>query len=464
MIPQIVSVCVFQRSKVKSRFIIQFPNEWFNYTIKDITLQSIRIGKLSLSTIARYHQGIRAFFDFIEESYIQLGTFKDITSRIAEEYMFWLLFNVKAPSTRAVKVASLKHHLKFGVIMDLDGFPDTRVFDGTENRMLQTEDVLKSKVIDDRVMEQINKALETMSSEPMSLDETISWGLISLTKATGMRIHEALANKTEHISKDLTGKPILEVINKKTKTDRYIPISEEVVKVIHRVDKATKPIQEELGTNLIFVRKLKRPSKQNPLGIEKYGQNTARLHLEKFLNRFNIKEVTFHQFRHTIGTDLINNGMTLPEVMEYLGHDSAHFTRLYAQIRNDRFNKEYRDLGFIGVIQDNVGNIVDSEDKIISYDQRLMAQLPDGVCARPIKENVIDCKKPNACLFCPKFITTPEFLEFHKDHLSRIRADKERYMQETLIGTDYLLYETEKILGEIISQLEDILVSKEVLN
>lgn len=422
------------------------------------------MGKLSLGTITRYHQGIRSFFDFIDESQILLEKFADITPEIAEEYLFWLLFNFKAPSTRAAKVASLKHHLRFGVIMGMDGFPDTRVFDGTENRMLQTEDVLKSKVIDDRVMDLINSALGKMASKPMSLDETICWGLISLIKETGMRIHEALATKTEHISKDLTGKPILEVISKKTKTDRYIPISEEVVNVIHRVDKATIEIQEKLGTNLIFVRKLKRPSKQNLSGIEKYSQNTARVHLDKFLNRFNIKEVTFHQFRHTIGTDLINNGMTLPEVMEYLGHDSAHSTRLYAQIRNDRFNKEYRDLGFIGVIQDDVGNIIDSEDKIISYDQRLMAQLPDGVCARPIKENVIDCKKPNACLFCPKFITTPEFLNFHKDHLSRIRADKERYMQETLIGTDYLLYETEKALEEIISQLEDILVSKEVCN
>ena len=213
--------------------------------------------------------------------------------------------------------------------MGLDGFPDTRVFDGTENRMLQTEDVLKSKVIDDRVMNQINNALETMASKPMSLDETISLGLISLTKATGMRIHEALATKTEHISKDLTGKPILEVISKKTLTDRYIPISEEEVNVIHRVDKATKPIQKELGTNLIFVRKLKRPSKQNPSGIEKYSQYTARDHLARFLSRFRIDEdITFHQFRHTIGTDLINNGMTLPDVMEYLGHDSAHSTRL----------------------------------------------------------------------------------------------------------------------------------------
>lgn len=445
-----------------------FPNEWFKRTIKDITLQSFKIGRLSVATLARYHQGIRSFFEFILELDIPLDTFADLTPEIAEEYLYWLLFKVKSPSTRAVRVASLKYHLKFGVLMDWDGFPSTQVFDGTEGRVLQNEDTLKSRVIDDRVMEQIEVALEEMATDEMSIDDTLTWGLIKITKATGMRLHEALAVKTEHISKDLTGKPILEVINEKTLTDRYIPISNEVVDTIHRVDAATKPIQQALGINLIFVRELVGKSAKNLSGIEIYSQYTARAHLSKFLSRFNIvipetnelESITFHQFRHTIGTDLINNGMTLLEVMEYLGHDSSHSTRLYAKIRNDRFDKAYRDLGFLGVIADDVGHIVDSQEQVISHDQRLMAQLPDGVCAKPIKENVIDCKKPNACLFCPKFITTPEFLDFHKDHLARIRADKERYMQENLIGTDYLLNETEKALEEIISQLEDVLSVK----
>lgn len=83
-----------------------------------------------------------------------------------------------------------------------------------------------------------------------------------------------------------------------------------------------------------------------------------------------------------------------------------------------------------------------------------MAQLPDGVCAKPIGTKVINCKKPNACLFCPKFITTPEFLDIHREHLERIRADKRRYLAEELMGSEYHLFETEKILEEIINRLE----------
>lgn len=148
--------------------------------------------------------------------------------------------------------------------------------------------------------------------------------------------------------------------------------------------------------------------------------------------------------------------MSMREVMEFLGHNSSHSTRLYAKVQNERFSKTYRKLGFIGVIEESVDDIVDEEKKKITVEKRLMAQLPDGVCARPIKEQVINCKKPNACLFCPKFITTPEFLEVHKNHLERIKEDKQRYMEENLIGTDYLLFETEKALTEIVTQLEAI--------
>ena len=142
--------------------------------------------------------------------------------------------------------------------------------------------------------------------------------------------------------------------------------------------------------------------------------------------------------------------------MQYLGHDSMHSTRLYARVRNDSLTKEYKKMGFIGVIEPKIENIVDGNGQKLDTEKRLMAQLPDGVCGKPIHKQVVNCKKPNACLFCPKFITTPEFLDVHKDHLERIKMDKERYMVEDLMGSDYLLNETEKTLEEIVRRLEDL--------
>ncbi len=118
-----------------------------------------------------------------------------------------------------------------------------------EYQVLQTEDTLKSMVIDDRVMKQIDIALDRMHSEEMSYSDILIWGLVTIIKGTGMRIHEALAIQEQHIAKDLMGKPILEVLSEKTLTDRYIPISHDIVKAIRFVSKNTEWVRKSLIPN-----------------------------------------------------------------------------------------------------------------------------------------------------------------------------------------------------------------------
>jgi len=425
------------------------PNTWFKDTIKKITMEAFTIGKHSNGTIHRYHTGLKAFFTFLEEENYLVDTFEDVTPKIIEEYIHYLLMNYNSPSTRSVKFASLKHHIKFGQMLGWGKFPRIELFDGTERRTLQTSDTLKSMLIDDRIMKLIDEALKKYKYEVGSMNETVIWGLITVIRHTGMRLHEALLHQEDFLFKDLTGKPLLEVRSTKTQTDRYIPVNNKVVKALKKVAEATKDERELNNIDEIFIWEFFRKN-SNKRRIGNLKQPESRNQLKRYLKSYEIDEnITYHQFRHNLGTELLNGDMSMSEVKQYLGHDSSHSTRLYAKIRKDRLASEYKKLGFIGKIIEDTSKITDKDGIKINEEQRLMAQLPDGVCARPIKETVIDCKKPNACLFCPKFITTPEFLEIHKDHLSRIKADKQRYLEENLIGTDYLLNETEKALEDI---------------
>lgn len=436
------------------------PNTWFKQTIKRITKEAFTIGKLSYGTIHRYHYGLQPFFAFLKDGNYSVGTFEDLTPKIIEEYIHYLLMTITSPSTRSVKLASLKHHLNFGQMLGWAKFPNIDLFDGTERRTLQTSDTLKSMLIDDRNMRQIDEALDKQQFVMESINEIVIWGLITVIRHTGMRIHEALLHEGSFLTKDLTGKPLLEVRSNKTHTDRYIPVNNKVVKALRKVAEATRKDRELNSIDSIFVWEYHKNT-PNKKRVDYLTQENARHKLKKFFKNQGIdQQITYHQFRHNLGTELLNGDMSMSEVMQYLGHDSSHSTRLYAKIRKDRLSAEYKKLGFIGKIVEDTSKITDKDESEINEEQRLMAQLPDGVCARPIKETVIDCKKPNACLICPKFITTPEFLEIHKDHLSRIKADKQRYLEENLIGTDYLLNETEKALKEIITQLEAIHSSK----
>lgn len=257
------------------------------------------------------------------------------------------------------------------------------------------------------------------------------------------------------MNRDFMNKHLLEIVSSKNKTERFIPVNRDVAVAISCLCSATEELRSELKTDKLFY--YFQPINKKYTLISQYE---ARRYLKKFIERFNIRDsngnlavLTYHHFRHQIGTDLLNNGMSPFEVKEYLGHESMHSTRLYAKVRDDRLTKEYKKLGFIGVIEKSTEEIVDNDGNKLDSEKRLMAQLPDGVCAKPIGQNVIDCRKPNACLFCPKFITTPEFLEIHQDHLERIKKDKERYLAEDLMGSEYHLFETEKALEDIISRL-----------
>lgn len=437
------------------------PNEWFKKTIKHITKESIKIGRLKLSTLHRYNYSLERFFDFLKENKYVFSDFSDVTFEVIEEYVHYLLAALKSPSTRALSIAALKHTIEFGQLFEINGFPNTDVFDGTEYRTLQSEDILKSTLISDDVLMQIDNALNEMARnlDELSFNEQTLWALITVLRHTGIRLSEALMLHENCLRKDLMNKYLLEVVSEKNETERFIPISIKVVKAIKFLMESTKRIRLELGSSKIFFIFLVTQKKYKFITQQRAREFLKNLFVEKYNITHTSGELIqlyFHQFRHQMGTDLINNGMSPFEVMQYLGHESMHSTRLYAKVRNDKLTSEYNKLGFIGLIKPTVSLISDKQGNELSKEIKMTMQLPDGACTKPIEKKVANCIKPNACLFCPKFITTPEYLDIHKNHLKRLRADKLRYMGEDLFGNEYVLNQTEKTLEDIISRLESL--------
>jgi hypothetical protein len=79
--------------------------------------------------------------------------------------------------------------------------------------------------------------------------------------------------------------------------------------------------------------------------------------------------VTAHQFRHTLGTRLINSGVPQHVVQKLLGHASPHMTAHYARVHDTTIREAFD-----------------------TYQQQ----------------------RVNACLTCPDFQTTPQFLDIHR--------------------------------------------------
>ena len=55
-----------------------------------------------------------------------------------------------------------------------------------------------------------------------------------------------------------------------------------------------------------------------------------------------IPEANPHRFRHTFGTDMVRNGISLPALQRLMGHAQIHTTMLYVQLAPQDVWSEYR--------------------------------------------------------------------------------------------------------------------------
>ena len=131
--------------------------------------------------------------------------------------------------------------------------------------------------------------------------------------------------------------------------------------------------------------------------------------------------VTAHQFRHTVGTRMINNEVPIDTIQRMLDHSSPQMTARYATIKDQTLRREwerYQDrinvLGEVVHLEPDgpLGDAAWAKENLA----RAKQTIPNGYCRLPLQQT---CPHPNACLTCPSFLTTIEFLPQHQEQLDR---------------------------------------------
>ncbi len=162
----------------------------------------------------------------------------------------------------------------------------------------------------------------------------------------------------------------------------------------------------------------------NPDGLRSFAYATFSTRLARWCQQIGLHDetgqtvsVTAHQFRHTLGTRLINAGVPQHVVQKMLGHASPQMTARYATLHDSTVRAAFDEYQQRRVNID--GNQLDFDPDASTADAewikhnlaRAQASLPNGYCGRPPQQ---DCPHPNACLTCPDFQTTPTFLPIHR--------------------------------------------------
>lgn len=268
----------------------------------------------------------------------------------------------------------------------------------------------------------------------------------------GLRVSDALRLDRDSVVTDPDGGAYLRYHNHKMKREALVPIDDELRSLI-----ATQAAQAA-GTSRLFPR----PTK-NPDGIASISSSTYRLALYRWLADCDIRDehgrpvhLTPHQWRHTLGTRLINRDVPQEVVRRILDHDSPQMTAHYARLHETTIRRHWEaartvDVTGRAVHLDPDGPLAEAAWARHHLDRASQA-LPNGACALPVQNA---CPHANACLTCPMFLTSTEFLPVHCAHRAQVA---QLVATATARGQGRLLEMNRQVLGnldQIIAALRD---------
>lgn len=284
--------------------------------------------------------------------------------------------------------------------------------------------------------------------------------LVIVLMETGLRGGDACALPFNPIIEDSVGWPCLRFDNTKVATEQLIPISTKAAEAI-RAQQAHVLATWPHGSPWLFPGIL-----DNADGTKPYAHDSLSGQLRNWEARIDLHDeagqrvwVRAHQFRHTVGTRLINAGVPQHVIQKLLGHASPRMTARYAQIHDATVRDAFE--SYCAQRVNTAGQHLGFDPDALTADAewakhnmaRIRDSLPNGYCGRPPQQN---CPHPNACLTCPDFQTTPEFLNVHRAQAAANRkliARAEANGQFRLVEN---LQQVQESLERIIPALETI--------
>lgn len=237
----------------------------------------------------------------------------------------------------------------------------------------------------------------------------------------GLRVGDATSLPHDCLVTDVQSASYLRYVNHKMNREALVPLDEELRALI--LAQQARVAAEATTPQVLFPRPTKNPDRAIALSTSTY-----RAALYRWLESLDVRDehgdrvhLTPHQWRHTLGTRLINRDVPQEVVRRILDHDTSQMTAHYARLHDDTVRRHWDAARKVDIS----GATITSEPGSPLADaawtgHRLAAAtqvLPNGHCALPIQK---DCPHANACLTCPMFLTTATHLPAHREHRAQV--------------------------------------------
>jgi integrase len=337
----------------------------------------------------------------------------ELTRTVIEGYLADLAAGVPSPGHRQVHLGQLRGFLEAVRARgwaQLD--PTAAIFTGDNPPRPERG----PRAVSEQVMAQL-EAPEAMAAWSDPAHRLITLILIRC----GLRVGDATRLAGDCLVTDQQGAAYLRYVNHKMNREALVPIDDEVHALVtaqqaRLADGPTPP-------GVLFPRPTRNPDQAIPL-----SSSTYRAALNRWLESIDVRDeyghrvhLTPHQWRHTLGTRLINRDVPQEVVRRILDHDSPQMTAHYARLHDSTVRRHWdaaRKVDITGatITLDTHGPLADAAwagHRLASATQAL----PNGHCGLPVQKA---CPHANACLTCPMFLTTAAHLPAHREHRTQI--------------------------------------------
>jgi len=358
------------------------------------------------------------FSSFLNEANPAAVDESAITRMLLEGYLSWLASARLADQTRLGYLVSLR------IFIDhcrrhrwLPGLPP-------ETRLYQEDMPAHGEYLPRFIPEFVMSQLES-AANLARIPDTTTRRLVIVLIETGLRSSDACHITVDAVVDDSVGWPCLRFYNSKVRTEQLVPLSPKGAVALRDQAEYVRG-NWPAATRFLFPRERANPDWNIP-----FSYATLESRLRRWQATIDLRDesgrpftATAHQFRHTLGTRMINLGVPEHVVQKMLGHKSAQMTARYAHLHDSTLRRAFDDYcqARVNIAGEVLGFDPDSPAAEAEWVKHRLARaqdsLPNGFCGRPPQQ---DCPHPNACLTCADFQTTPDFLPVHRQQADNTR-------------------------------------------
>jgi integrase/recombinase XerD len=273
--------------------------------------------QFSANTIAAYRNDLKQLTDFLqrpsgEADVESIDDWSQLTTEHFAAFLQYLQDREYAQATVARKTAASKSY--FSYLLDKGIVSEPIGADITSPRVDKYTPTVMTREEMTRLLE------EPLRDEPNRPDAIRDRAMLELLYATGMRVGEMVALNTDDV--DLEGQAIH--CMGKSGRERDVPVTSSALSALRDYIANARPYLADQDNESLFV---------NHRG----GRLTRQgfwLILKSYAEHIGIHGITPHTLRHTYAIHALQDGRTVADVQQTLGHVSPATTNVYVELAN----------------------------------------------------------------------------------------------------------------------------------